>query len=316
MPEALEVARKKDHLIDAFLKRAKESDQETTAAPPPLTSAPAAAAERPAEEGGAPTEPPSQERGGTSGESVEAPAVASSLAPEPSAQRPDPRLKASLEALLFRPVQRMCLYPLLLKQALAAHKRVERWRKEEAADCVKPAEGVGVGTSHGEGADGPDSNSANASNAGAGGGGSEAPGSTSSHSDAQLSQALGTVFSTIQETLGNVNDKVRGVEARKHTIRVLTTEVQGGAALVTPDRVLRHECFVDMEPAAPTADQRAGGFCGCLRGGGGSSSRRQFKWYVFSDAILICRSMALSAHWVQVCASACACTWPRASART
>ena len=37
----------------------------------------------------------------------------------------------ALEAYLFRPVQRMCLYPLLFKQALTARTKVEKWWEAE-----------------------------------------------------------------------------------------------------------------------------------------------------------------------------------------
>jgi len=142
-------------------------------------------------------------------------------------------------------VQRMCLYPLLFKQALASQLKVARHLEGESAA-----------------------------------------------KEARLTAELQQVFATIQQTLGNVNDQVRTLEMRNHTLRVLTAEVYKGDELVTPDRVLLYECDVEMEQttASVGSQKKSSGCCG--GGGGISSTRRTFKWYVFSDALLVCRDRA------------------------
>ena len=178
---------------------------------------------------------------------------------------------AGLGQLLFRPVQRMCLYPLLFKQALAAKIRVDAW--------------------------------------------SETDGKTDGKSGVR--QQLEQVFEVIQQTLGHVNEDVRGLEARFHTMQVLTSDVSGGQAFVTPDRVLRHECHVDMRGTVPVqspvrahnspksranssdlnafaSSSRAGvqmaWLCGSCSPAPHDAARRRFVWYVFSDGVLICRN--------------------------
>ena len=189
--------------------------------------------------------------------------------------------QASLEALLFRPVQRMCLYPLLFKQA-----RSPRMASDGlglpliASDCLharSPLIAHALPRSqalasqlkvarHLEG--------------------------ESAAKEARLTAELQQVFATIQQTLGNVNDQVRTLEMRNHTLRVLTAEVYKGDELVTPDRVLLYECDVEMEQttASVGSQKKSSGCCG--GGGGISSTRRTFKWYVFSDALLVCRDRA------------------------
>ena len=98
---------------------------------------------------------------------------------------------------------------------------------------------------------------------------------------------LEQVLNAIQQTLGNVNEGVRKLEANMHTLRVLTDEVIGGTALVTPDRILRYEANVEMRAAVapPSAVGKLCSFCSTRH----STHRRRFKWYVFTDGVLITR---------------------------
>ena len=82
----------------------------------------------------------------------------------------------------------------------------------------------------------------------------------------------------MQQTLATVNEDVRQQEKQVQTVRVLTTEVRRGASLVTASRTLQHEAMVDMK--AKSKLHRTFTFW---------RVRRPYKWYIFSDALLICQ---------------------------
>ena len=126
----------------------------------------------------------------------------------------------SLAQLLFRPVQRMCLYPLLFKQA------------------------VGWATG-------------------------------------ALQAQFEDVFRRVEGTLKDVNEDVRDQEARFDTMRVLTSEVRDGAALVTATRTLQHQAAVDMKLVG------SGGVGLCQRLGWGR--RLSYRWVIFNDGLLVAR---------------------------
>jgi len=114
---------------------------------------------------------------------------------------------ATLNALLFRPVQRMCVYPLLFKQAMKEHGKL----KLLEADLKRARQGDG------------DKDAANDEN------------------------KLAKVFDVIQVTLGKVNEEVRALEGHTRTMDVLVAEVRGGEALLSATRVLKYEALVDMK---------------------------------------------------------------------
>ena len=114
---------------------------------------------------------------------------------------------ATLSALLFRPVQRMCVYPLLFKQAMKEHGKL----KLLEADLKGARQDDG------------DTDAANDEN------------------------KLAKVFDVIQVTLGKVNEDVRGLEGHMRTMDVLVAEVRGGEALLSATRVLKYEALVDMK---------------------------------------------------------------------
>ena len=115
---------------------------------------------------------------------------------------------ATLDALLFRPIQRMCVYPLLFKQATTADRKL----KTLEADLKGAGQGDGV-----------DAGAANGEN------------------------KLAKVFGVIQVTLGKVNEEVRALEGHMRTMDVLVAEVRGGEALLSATRVLKFEALVDMK---------------------------------------------------------------------
>lgn len=106
-----------------------------------------------------------------------------------------------------------------------------------------------------------------------------------SHKGKGQREQLEALFALVQRTLGSVNEDVREKEARHHTMSVLTAEVKGGHALVTANRVLQHEQIVDMKAQA----EGGRAFLSSLASTHSSVVRKTFKWYVFSDAILVCR---------------------------
>ena len=150
--------------------------------------------------------------------------------------------EAALEQLLFRPVQRMCIYPLLFKQAVNQRLKIERWDEE-----------IGGGS----------------------GGGTRGE---------ALRAKLEEVFAVIGQTLGTVNEDVRGKEARSRTLHVLSELVNGGVELIQAGRVLKHEVTVQVCDLG-----RSGGCLGCFGGGGGGGGGRPHAWYIFSDGVLIVR---------------------------
>jgi len=121
-----------------------------------------------------------------------------------------------LQALLFRPVQRLCVYPLLL----------ERMKK-------------------------------------------------SSQPKSQMRITCESAFAALQELNSEVNERVRQMEARLHMTAVLLL-VEGVDHLIEAGRLLHLEALVDMK--SPTASTLSAW-----------GRRATYKWYVFSDYLLVCR---------------------------
>lgn len=128
----------------------------------------------------------------------------------------------SLDALLFRPVQRMCVYPLLFKQALgftaSSGAQHERFRK---------------------------------------------------------------AFESVSATITQVNASVKQQEALTRMREIVCAEVSGGGSLtdlLQPTRSLVGETFVDMK-----CEKGASVFFPEWK------LRRKYKWYIFSDVLMICR---------------------------
>jgi hypothetical protein len=121
--------------------------------------------------------------------------------------------------MLFRPVQRMCVYPLLFQQA------------------VKSA----------------------------------SPG-TPTHD--LFKKALDTCSKVVNE----VNENVRGQEAQLRTASIVLAEVTGGSSmrdLLQATRHIQMEAMVGMKAQSGLSMEWR--------------VRRQYKWYVFTDVLLICR---------------------------
>ena len=199
-----------------------------------------------------------------------------------SGAQPHVRREAALEALLFRPVQRMCLYPLLFQQAVRLQSSILQTKEDEVDDGGDTARGrvAGGGATGGEAASGGEAALVGEVASGAPAG---------LDAELQLKEQLDTVFRTVQQTLGKVNSQVRTFEARQRTMQVLHHKVHGGDALVTPDRVLRYECHVDMRPVHDSNLAQICGFLSFTK----AVVRRRYKWYVFSDAVLICRQRSI-----------------------
>ena len=274
VPEALEATRREVKGLDAFLKEAASKGRDEAAASAPAAAPAPADAEAP------------------DGETSSQPAAAAKTS-LPAATR-----EAALEQLLFRPVQRMCLYPLLFKQALAARIRVDKWSEHTYEEKHLDAEGHvlhpkphGHGHKHHEGPPAAEKSSTDAdrttSMSTSERQSAATPGKHGSSAEKTVRQRLEEVFDIIQQTLGHVNEDVRNLEGRFHTMQVLTSEVHGGADFITPDRVLRHECHVDMKATQEFGFvQKLCSSCSSKP----SAARRRFKWYVFSDGVLICRN--------------------------
>ena len=126
------------------------------------------------------------------------------------AEERDERKRATLDALLFRPVQRMCIYPLLFKQAMTADRRLKLCQAD--LKRASQSDGVHVGDATPSG-----------------------------------NNKLEQVFDVIQVTLGKVNEDVRTLEGHMRTMDVLVAEVRGGNALLSATRVLKFEALVDMK---------------------------------------------------------------------
>ena len=176
-------------------------------------------------------------------------------------------VKAGLQQLLFRPVQRMCLYPLLMKQALAGRIKLERWEGQRQQGGEEPL---------------PRQRSQKPS---------QAPAAV------PLRAKLEEVFNVIGQTLGTVNEEVRGLEAQSKTIQVL--ERCKCLDLVAPNRVLQYEAQVDMRSIRQATN------CCELFSARAATVRRSYRWYVFSDGILICHNRErswpfLGAHEIKV----------------
>jgi hypothetical protein len=182
------------------------------------------------------------------------------------------RRAVGLNQLLFRPVQRMCLYPLLFKQALSARLKLERWDEaEEAEEAAQRAAEAEEAASGGSGSIG----------GGGGGGGSSGSGAAAARSR-ELILKLEQVFALIGKTLGTVNEDVRGMEAQQRTMQVLTHKVNNGISLVSPNRVLQHEAKVDMKVLGEAQ-------CCDIFSSRAAAVRRRYKFYAFSDGLLVCR---------------------------
>jgi len=134
----------------------------------------------------------------------------------------------TLQALLFRPVQRMCLYPLLFKRMV---------------NCT--SEGL------------------------------------------PLHKLCEQAFNGVQQLNAEVNENVRNMESKLHMMEVLTQEVKSNDIqhLFEAPRSLVREALVDMKchsASIARPDWRI---------------RRPYKWYVFSDYLLVCRPDMISAGW-------------------
>ncbi|KAL1526743.1 hypothetical protein AB1Y20_015439 [Prymnesium parvum] len=139
-------------------------------------------------------------------------------------------LGASLQALLFRPLQRVCVYPLLFQRAL---QHVPR--------------------------------------------------------DGELHARMQRAFTMSQHTVHEMNEQVRSMEAQLKMLRAFTHEVTGAPPaeeFLAPDRFLVAEAMVAMK----SRDRRAASSNGAkvidvVQWG----VRRDYKWYLFSDVLLICQ---------------------------
>jgi len=134
----------------------------------------------------------------------------------------------TLQALLFRPVQRMCLYPLLFKRILS-----------------------------------------------------------STNDGLRLHKLCEQAFNGVQQLNGEVNENVRNMESRLHMMEVLTQEVKSHDIqhLFEAPRSLISEALIDMKcPAASISRPEW-------------RIRRQYKWYLFTDYLLVCRRDKISASW-------------------
>ena len=204
VPEALEAARREVKGLDAFLKEAASKGRDEAAASAPAAAPAPADAEAP------------------DGETSSQPAAAAKTS-LPAATR-----EAALEQLLFRPVQRMCLYPLLFKQALAARIRVDKWSEHTYEEKHLDAEGHvlhpkphGHGHKHHEGRLRPRSRRRTPI---------VRPDEHVRAAPPRLRQPRLLrredvrqrlrVFDIIQQTVGHVNEDVRNLEGRFHTMQV------------------------------------------------------------------------------------------------
>ena len=86
--------------------------------------------------------------------------------------------------------------------------------------------------------------------------------------------------SVIQSTTAQVNEDVRGLEAHVRTMEVLVAEVRGGDALLSATRVLKHEALLDMKVNNLTLRN--------VLNSNVSVKRSSYKWYIFSDEVLVC----------------------------
>ena len=203
--------------------------------------------------------------------------------PQPTPRAPMQSRAAGLEQLLFRPVQRMCLYPLLFKQALAAQNKVDQWGERGERDEARLANHVKLAAAAAAGAP---AEAADVEKSVSQAPRSKAADDTTSKASGPktVQQQLEEVFGVIQKTLGAVNEDVRAIEAQHRTLHVLQSEVYGGLAFVAPDRVLRQETPTEMR-----AMHSKGGLCSCLQAAP-TAARRAYDWYVFTDGVLICRN--------------------------
>ena len=148
----------------------------------------------------------------------------------------------TLPALLFRPVQRMCQYPLLFQQALK-----------------------------------------------------HAPQGHPQH------EVIEGAFMVTQQAVSTVNEKVREQEKQLRMLKVLTTEVAGAPPveqLLVPHRSLVREAYVDMKASGSDAvgdDALQHGIKSVNALLSGWGVRRRYKWYVFSDVLMICQPPLFSA---------------------
>ena len=274
VPEKLEAARKGSERLETFLRETARkplhlpSDASAGPAAAPLAaaepapsappSAPVAVSDEAAAEGaGAPATAPAAER-----EAAAEEGHGSSSARGSASHHSGGASSASLEQLLFRPVQRMCLYPLLFKQALAASIKVERWRTEATTDSAPPPPPSPSATAEGGLSDRAYSTLSARSATLPSRSASTPQRGVISYAKQSVQEELEQVFNVIQLTLGSVNEDVRDNEARFHTMRVLTSEVHGGAAFITPNRVLK----VRPSPSRSSAPTHALQLCAHAHG--------------------------------------------------
>ena len=239
--------RKDKPTIDTFLRKVALGQDPSAAAEPP----PAAADTDADGSVAAPAPAPAADATTSDAPTLDTSASSSAAAAEIP--------KADLAQLLFRPVQRMCLYPLLFKQALSERKKLQRWDDAEAAAHAEKAAESGEGV----------------------------PPSPVKHppNNRGMIEKLEQVFNVIGQTLGTVNEDVRGLESRLYTMQVLQNRVNGGQDLITPDRVLQHEASVEMKALGPGLGASN---CCDLFSSRAAAVRRRYKFYVFSDGVLIC----------------------------
>jgi len=97
----------------------------------------------------------------------------------------------------------------------------------------------------------------------------------SSQPESQMRTTCESAFAALQELNSEVNERVRQMEARLHMTAVLLL-VEGVDHLIEAGRLLHLEALVDMK--SPTASTLIAW-----------GRRATYKWYVFSDYLLVCR---------------------------
>ena len=105
-------------------------------------------------------------------------------------------------------------------------------------------------------------------------------------------------FMVTQQAVSTVNEKVREQEKQLRMLKVLTTEVAGAPPveqLLVPHRSLVREVYVDMKASSEPGSADALGLTDALGIASvsallsGWGVRRRYKWYIFSDVLMICQ---------------------------